>query len=45
VHLNQNDFVLEVTNLKMYFPVTRGLMRKKVAEVKAVDDVTFKISG
>jgi peptide/nickel transport system ATP-binding protein len=43
VHLNQNDFVLEVTNLKMYFPVTRGLMRKKVAEVKAVDDVTFKV--
>jgi peptide/nickel transport system ATP-binding protein len=40
---NQNDFVLEVNNLKMYFPVTRGLMRKKVAEVKAVDDVSFKV--
>ncbi len=27
----------------MYFPVTRGLLRKKVADVKAVDGVTFKV--
>ncbi|MDD5701360.1 MAG: ATP-binding cassette domain-containing protein [Dehalococcoidales bacterium] len=27
----------------MYFPVTRGLLRKKVAEVKAVDGVTFTL--
>ena len=27
----------------MYFPVTRGLLRRKVADVKAVDDVSFKI--
>jgi oligopeptide/dipeptide ABC transporter ATP-binding protein len=27
----------------MYFPVTRGLTRKKVAEVKAVDNVSFKV--
>jgi oligopeptide/dipeptide ABC transporter ATP-binding protein len=27
----------------MYFPVTRGLLRKKVADVKAVDGVTFKL--
>jgi peptide/nickel transport system ATP-binding protein len=40
----QNDEVLiEVKNLKMYFPVTRGLLRRKVADVKAVDDVSFKI--
>ena len=38
-----NDVILDVQNLKMYFPVTRGLMRKKVADVKAVDGVTFKL--
>lgn len=37
------DVILDVRNLKMYFPVTRGLMRKKVAEVKAIDDVSFTI--
>jgi peptide/nickel transport system ATP-binding protein len=38
-----NNVVLEVRNLKMYFPVTRGLLRKKVADVKAVDGVNFKL--
>ena len=27
----------------MYFPVTRGLLRKKIADVKAVDGVTFRL--
>jgi len=35
--------LLEVKNLKMYFPVTKGLLRKKVGDVKAVDDVSFEI--
>ncbi len=35
--------LLEVKNLKMYFPVTKGLLREKVGDVKAVDDVSFKI--
>ena len=34
---------LEVKNLKMYFPVTAGLLHRKVNDVKAVDDVSFKI--
>ena len=38
-----NGTILDVADLKMYFPVTRGLMRKKVADVKAVDGVTFKL--
>ena len=38
-----SDTVLEVENLKMYFPVLRGLLRRKVADVKAVDDVSFKV--
>ena len=37
------DAIVEVKNLKMYFPITRGLLRRKVGEVKAVDDVSFTI--
>jgi len=40
---SQDDTLVDVKNLKMYFPVTRGVMKHKVAEVKAVDDVSFKI--
>ena len=37
----RNEVILDVKDLKMYFPVTRGLLRRKVADVKAVDGVTF----
>jgi len=43
VNPQQNEAILDVRDLKMYFPVTRGLLRKKVADVKAVDGVTFKL--
>jgi len=40
----KNNALLEVNNLKMYFPVTEGVIfQKKIADVKAVDDVTFSI--
>ena len=36
--------LLEVKDLKMYFPVTSGIiLQKKIADVKAVDGVTFNI--
>ncbi|MCR5785274.1 MAG: ABC transporter ATP-binding protein [Eubacterium sp.] len=35
--------ILEVTNLKMYFPVTKGLLKRQVGSVKAVDGVSFSI--
>ena len=38
------ETLLEVKNLKVYFPVLRGVTRKKVADVKAVDDVSFTIA-
>lgn len=38
-----SETILDVRDLKMYFPVTRGLLRRKVADVKAVDGVTFKL--
>jgi len=38
-----NNLMVEVKNLKMYFPITRGLLRRKVADVKAIDDISFEI--
>lgn len=35
--------IVDVINLKMYFPVRRGLMRRKIAEIKALDGVSFSI--
>ena len=35
--------VLEVTNLKKHFPVKKGVLRRTVGQVYAVDDVTFQI--
>jgi peptide/nickel transport system ATP-binding protein len=37
------ETILEVKNLKMYFPVTKGLFNRKIADIKAVDDVSFDI--
>ena len=37
--------LIEVENLKMYFPVTAGLMRRKIADLKAVDGVSFYIKS
>ncbi len=38
-----NESIVEVNELQMYFPVNRGVLQRKVAEVKAVDGVTFSI--
>jgi peptide/nickel transport system ATP-binding protein len=38
-----DDYALRVEDLRMYFPVTRGLMRRKVADIKAADGVSFAI--
>ncbi len=35
--------LVEVAGLKMYFPITSGLLRRKTGDVKAVDDVSFTI--
>jgi oligopeptide/dipeptide ABC transporter ATP-binding protein len=35
--------IVDILNLKMYFPVRRGLLKRKVADVKALDDVSFSI--
>ncbi|MBS3921005.1 MAG: ABC transporter ATP-binding protein [Deltaproteobacteria bacterium] len=39
-----NDILIEIKNLSMYFPMTKGIIRQqKIAEVKAVDGVNFFI--
>lgn len=37
------DEILRVTDLKMYFPVTKGLLKRHIADVHAVDGVSFSI--
>lgn len=38
-----NDNIIEVKNLKVYFPIKKGIFSRTVGFVKAVDDVTFEI--
>lgn len=38
-----DNLLLEVRNLKKYFPITKGFLRKKVATIRAVDDISFFI--
>ncbi len=42
--LDMREDILRVDHLKMWFPVTKGLLRRTVGHVKAVDDVSFSIS-
>jgi peptide/nickel transport system ATP-binding protein len=43
LHENRDDILLEVKNLKKFFPIQAGLLRKTVGYVKAVDEVSFYI--
>lgn len=40
---DDNDILLRVRHLKKHFPVKGGLLRRQVASVKAVDDVSFDL--
>src|SRR5699024_705787 len=37
------DNLLKVMNLKKYYPITAGFFRRKVGEVKAVDDISLTL--
>jgi peptide/nickel transport system ATP-binding protein len=39
----ETDNIVDIQNLKMYFPVRRGLLQLKAGDVKAIDDVTLSI--
>ena len=40
---DSDKYMLEVEDLRTYFPVKKGLLRRTVGHVKAVDGVSFKI--
>ncbi|EYE87827.1 peptide ABC transporter ATP-binding protein [Fervidicella metallireducens AeB] len=42
--MDKNKALIEIKNLKKYFPIKKGLLKKTVANVKAVDDVSFTIN-
>ena len=39
----KSDVILEVSNLKKYFPIKGGFFNRVVGNVKAVDDISFQI--
>lgn len=41
--MNQSDLLLDVRDLKKYYPVTSGLFKKATRQVKAVDGVSFSV--
>jgi len=43
MNVQQNNNLLEINNLKMYFPINKGLFRRRVGDIKAVDDISFDI--
>jgi oligopeptide transport system ATP-binding protein len=40
---NQQEILVEVKNLKKHFPIMRGVLRRQVGAVQAVDGVSFNI--
>ncbi|HEU0294874.1 MAG TPA: oligopeptide/dipeptide ABC transporter ATP-binding protein [Anaerolineales bacterium] len=40
---SKDNYLLEVKGLKKFFPIQKGLLRKTVGYVKAVDDVNFYV--
>jgi oligopeptide transport system ATP-binding protein len=40
---NGNGILVDVQDLKMHFPVMRGLLRRQAGAVKAVDGVSFQV--
>lgn len=40
---SSNDVLLQVNNLKKYYPIHGGLLRKQIGSVKAVDDITLNV--
>lgn len=41
--VSAEQYLIDVEGLKTYFPIRRGILRKKVGWVKAVDGVSFRI--
>jgi oligopeptide/dipeptide ABC transporter ATP-binding protein len=42
--MNHDNVILEVKNLKLYFPIYRGIIQRVVGHVRAVDGVNFRLA-
>ena len=42
---DQQDILLDIKDLKKYFPIHRGFLRKVVGHVKAVDGVNLAVKA
>ena len=40
---NGEKYILEVNNLKEYFPISKSFLKKNIVYLKAVDGVSFKL--
>ena len=43
--VSTNNYLLKVDNLKTYFPIKKGLLRRTVGYVKAVDGISFGVKA
>ena len=41
--IDHYKILLSINNLKVYYPITKGLFLKKIGDIKAVDDISFNI--
>ncbi len=41
---SNNDVLLEIKNLKKYFPINKGFIKRETTYVQAVDDISFHIN-
>ena len=39
----KKEVIFKIKNLKTWFPITKGFMKKVVGNVKAVDDVSIEV--
>jgi len=43
IYMAENNTILKVENLKTWFPIKKGLLRRTVGYVRAVDDISFDV--
>ena len=41
--MSENGALVEIKNVKKYFPIRKGVLQREVARVHAVDDVTLSV--
>ena len=38
-----DEICLDVKDVRKYFPIYKGMMRKHIGDVKAIEDISFKV--